>query len=92
MDLSATRGPLSLKDRDHRMRNNLCLYCGKPGHKARECKAKQHGNKLAATYDYDPEEPDNELPYYLKATYIELNTPNATPSATTNEPKEPPHV
>ena len=38
MDLSATnRGfkkPLTAEQRKHRFENNLCLYCGKPGHKA----------------------------------------------------------
>ena len=64
MELDAThqaphRGPLSPRDREHRMKNNLCLYCGKPGHKARECKSAQkkpqqkgkHGGRyLNATY------------------------------------------
>jgi hypothetical protein len=40
------------------MDNNLCLYCGKPGHKAIECKAmpnKQPGTKLCQV-DTIPEE------------------------------------
>jgi hypothetical protein len=40
------------------MDNNLCLYCGKPGHKAIECKAppnKQPGTKLRQV-DTIPEE------------------------------------
>jgi hypothetical protein len=40
------------------MDNNLCLYCGKPGHKAIECKAppnKQPGTKLHQV-DIIPEE------------------------------------
>ncbi|TKA44817.1 hypothetical protein B0A49_13660, partial [Cryomyces minteri] len=70
MDLSATRGPLSNKDREHRMKNNLCLYCGKPGHRARECKAnKGRNNSLAATHHRDPyDDDDNGPPQYLKAT------------------------
>lgn len=65
MDLSATRGPLSPRDREHRMKNNLCLYCGKAGHRARECKAKKQGT-LAATqvHEYESE----ETPQYLRAT------------------------
>lgn len=52
MDLDATKGKgyrkqkfqksgrkLSESQRSERMKNNLCLYCGKPGHRARECKA-----------------------------------------------------
>ncbi|KAG6828931.1 hypothetical protein H0H87_009796 [Tephrocybe sp. NHM501043] len=39
-------GPLTTAEREHCMKNNLCLYCGKEGHKAVECnkhKAK-HGD------------------------------------------------
>ena len=66
MDLSATRGPLSKRDREHRIKNNLCLYCGKPGHRANACKAK--GGKLAATHQ---NEEDETPTYYIKATYME---------------------
>lgn len=76
MDLSATRGPLTKRDREHRMKNNLCLYCGKPGHRARECNAngKRQGPALAATRNndsYDSHEDydyNNGPPQYLKAT------------------------
>ena len=49
MELDATRhkGKLSQKDRDHRMRNKLCLYCGKPGHQAKDCRAKRGQQKHA---------------------------------------------
>ena len=40
MDLGATRGLLNLKEKDYRIKNNLYLYYSKPGHKAREYKAK----------------------------------------------------
>jgi hypothetical protein len=33
------RGKLTPEERKHRMDNNLCLYCGKPGHKAQDCRA-----------------------------------------------------
>lgn len=54
------------------MKNNLCLYCGKPGHRARECKAnKGRNNSLAATHHRDPyDDEDNGPPQYLKATRI----------------------
>ena len=73
MDLSATRGPLSQKDRDHRMKNNLCLYCGKAGHRANACKAKQsNAGGLAANRNYDPYEEQDEdgPPQYLRATRV----------------------
>ena len=39
MDLSAgRRGPLTDSEKAHRHANNLCLYCGKPGHFASDCR------------------------------------------------------
>jgi hypothetical protein len=51
-------GCLTFVERKHRMDNNLCLYCGKLGHKAIECKAppnKWPGTKLCQV-DTIPEE------------------------------------
>ncbi|KAF7338862.1 Retrotransposon-derived protein PEG10 [Mycena sanguinolenta] len=31
------RGPLTQDEKDHRRRNNLCLYCGGPGHDSGTC-------------------------------------------------------
>jgi hypothetical protein len=33
------RGKLTPDERKYHMDNNLCLYCGKPRHKAQECQA-----------------------------------------------------
>jgi hypothetical protein len=33
------QGKLTPEERKHRMDNNLCLYCGKPRHKAQDCRA-----------------------------------------------------
>jgi hypothetical protein len=41
------REKLTQDERNRRLRENLCLYCGQPGHKAAECPAKQ-ANTLAA--------------------------------------------
>lgn len=48
MDLDAankkrnyTKGPLTQPEKDRRIKNNLCLYCGKPGHVANDCFAKK---------------------------------------------------
>jgi hypothetical protein len=32
-------GKLTAEERKHHIDNNLCLYCGKPGHKAQDCQA-----------------------------------------------------
>lgn len=40
--VSTKKGKRSLtpEERAHRLANNLCLYCGKPGHRAADCPAK----------------------------------------------------
>ena len=58
-------GHLTPGEQQHRIDNNLCLYCGKPGHKAIECMAplnKRPGTKLqqVETTERD-EEPDDPL-------------------------------
>jgi hypothetical protein len=44
MEVDATRvarGKLTQAERDHRFKNNLCLYCGKPGHLVDACYARK---------------------------------------------------
>ena len=36
------RGPISQAERERRFKDKLCLYCGKPGHIAKECRAKKN--------------------------------------------------
>ena len=61
------RGRLTPGEQQHRIDNNLCLYCSKPGHKAIECTAPPNkcpgtGTKLrqVETAERD-EEPDDPL-------------------------------
>jgi hypothetical protein len=35
---STSRGPLTKEEREHRKKNNLCLYCGNAGHIVSNCK------------------------------------------------------
>ncbi len=61
MDLDALhirkrQGKLSDKDRKFRLANNLCLYCGKEGHRAKDCLASKNkkpnfSKKLRALYE-----------------------------------------
>lgn len=42
MDLDSTKDgkrfkPLTIEERKRRMDNNLCLYCGEPGHRVPQC-------------------------------------------------------
>ena len=42
-------GKLDNKEREHRMKNKLCLYCGKPGHRVRECRQKKQQFGMSKT-------------------------------------------
>lgn len=41
LDSARTKGPLTEAEKQRRRANNLCLYCGGPGHLARVCPVKQ---------------------------------------------------
>jgi hypothetical protein len=43
------RGPLSKEERKRRFDNKLCLYCGKPGHMMRECRARAQNQNQGRT-------------------------------------------
>jgi len=63
------QGKLTPEERKHHMDNNLCLYCGKPGHKAQDCRAPLNQFPKAPIWRIDtiPEEdksikkPDTEI-------------------------------
>ena len=38
-------GKLTEAEKKRRMDNDLCVYCGKPGHKAADCRKAQHNHK-----------------------------------------------
>jgi hypothetical protein len=38
---SGPRGKLTQAERDYRFKNNLCLYCAKPGHLVNDCPARK---------------------------------------------------
>jgi hypothetical protein len=82
MELDATRfkGKLSQRDRDYRMKNKLCLYCGKPGHRANECRAKADGPRLTKT------DRENKKRYgYVQATQMpKQSKKNKKPSPQVN--------
>jgi hypothetical protein len=63
------------------MDNNLCLYCGKPGHKAIECKAppnKWPGTKLWQV-DTIPEEEINQTDLLDESGVNQMSTNQYAP-------------
>ena len=45
MVIGTTRGPLFIAERERRFRENLCLYCGEPGHVKLYCKKRKNRSK-----------------------------------------------
>jgi len=51
IDAARPRGPLTPQERQRRIDNNLCLYCGKAGHIAKTCPIKSRTTTRAANMD-----------------------------------------
>ena len=49
MQIGGIRGPLTKEEKERRRQLNLCLYCGKPGHFAKDCSAKPKVKRVALT-------------------------------------------
>jgi hypothetical protein len=47
VDSVQPRKPLTQGEKDYRRKNNLCLYCGNPGHKIDTCRKKPSPQKLS---------------------------------------------
>ena len=43
MQIGGLRGPLTQEEKERRRKLLLCLYCGKPGHFARDCSVRPKG-------------------------------------------------
>jgi hypothetical protein len=84
------RGCLTFAERKHCIDNNLCLYCGKPGHKAIECKAppnKQPGTKLCQV-DMIPEEEIGNTDLLDESGVNQMSTNQYMPLIDTNDVME----
>ncbi|RXK41884.1 hypothetical protein M231_00883 [Tremella mesenterica] len=67
MEVDAVRPrfvPLTSQEREHRFKNKLCLYCGKPGHTANQCKARPNKQQSPAMVNAvtAPQEAKNSQP------------------------------
>jgi Retrotransposon gag protein/Zinc knuckle len=104
MDLDATqhkgpkktfkprKGGLSKAQRKERMQKNLCLYCGKPGHRAKECPNKQqlHATQGAPTTELPSHPALKNDPEEWKV--VDKIEPNGTWDANEADPTEPPKL
>jgi hypothetical protein len=56
-------GKLTQQEHQHQMDNNLCLFCGKGGHKVSECQLKDNSSKActATTTSTDSESKEKKL-------------------------------
>jgi hypothetical protein len=81
------QGHLTFAERKHHMENNLCLYCGKAGHKAIECNAppnKQPGTKLCQV-DMIPEEEISDTNPLDKSGVNQMSTNQYAPLMDTDD-------
>lgn len=83
MDIEATiskRGPLTAEEKERRRRNNLCMYCGKPGHFALNCPVRPSSCVAATSYTNDP----TYQQFLQFRQFLQTTTPSSdTPSSST---------
>ena len=73
------RGKLTPQEREHRNRNNLCMYCGNPGHRVPDCPSKNR-QQASATSQPTAVPKDTEPPASVSLV------PAETFAATINHP------
>jgi hypothetical protein len=62
MEVDSIRGPLSQVEKDRRRQNNLCLYCGNPGHRAADCRKRSTPRNAIASINQVPQEQSKDTP------------------------------
>ena len=72
--ISQKRGPIDQNERDRRRDNNLCMYCGNPGHWASTCPLKKNKTSnrppaKAATAEVEPAEIINSNTTFEEVLY-----------------------
>jgi hypothetical protein len=65
MEVDSIHGPLTQAEKDRRRNNNLCLYCGNPGHRAVDCRKRSNTfqpRKTIASITPTSQEQSKEIP------------------------------
>jgi len=68
------RGKLSPKEREHRFKEKLCMYCGKPGHIATNCNLGKCPRTLLHQMDSIPEDSMDKMSIHDSVEANELST------------------
>lgn len=58
VDAAQPRKPLTQAEKDYRKKNDLCMYCGKPGHQVENCRSKPTKSKVSVVQDKKTSEND----------------------------------
>ena len=70
---SFKRGRLSLEEREHRFKEKLCMYCGKPGHIALNCNLGKRPSTSLRQMDSIPEDEMDKLSIHDDAQVNQLS-------------------
>ena len=72
------RGKLTPQEREDRIKNDLCLYCGKPGHKVADCRASaRNKQQLAAVAVPSDDSIPGPATHQHLVVYAQLDEPQA---------------
>jgi len=76
---SFRRGKLSPEEREHRFREKLCMYCGKPGHVATNCNLGKRPGTSLRQMDSIPDDSMDKMSIHDNVEANQLSTNCFTP-------------
>ena len=78
------RGKLSLEEREHRFKEKLCMYCGKPGHITTNCNLGKCPGTSLRQMDSTPEQDMDKMSIHDNVEANQLSTNYFAPIAPVN--------